>query len=98
MIRHILLLRFKTDTTAYALAELQAAFAAMTTKVDGLSAVEWGENNSPEGKNKGYTHCIMMAFRDQLSRDEYIPHRAHDALKLILRPLVDDIIVLDYSY
>ncbi len=97
MIRHVLLVRFKTDATPQSLARLEAAFTEMPSKVDGLDAVEWGENNSPENKNKGYTHCILMTFADENARDNYLPHPLHSALKEIFRPLLDDIVVLDYS-
>ncbi|MFT6985958.1 MAG: hypothetical protein ACJAT7_001779 [Psychromonas sp.] len=98
MIRHLLLVRFKADATADSLQRLQAAFMEMPNNVQGLAAVEWGENNSPENKNKGYTHCIMMTFSDHLARDNYLPDPAHSALKILFRPLIDDIVVLDYSF
>ncbi len=97
MIRHILLVRFKSDASAQSIAELRAAFEAMPSQVEGVTAVEWGENNSPEGKNKGFTHCIMMTFADEKGRDNYLPHPEHNELKKIFRPILEDIIVLDYS-
>jgi len=97
MVRHLLLVRFKADASADALTALQTAFMAMVNKVTGLISVEWGENNSPEDKNRGYTHCIMMTFSSLVARDNYLPDPAHSALKVIFRPLIDDIIVLDYS-
>ena len=98
MVRHLLLVRFKADATDDALAALQAAFMAMVNKVSGVVEVEWGKNNSPEHKNKGYSHCIMMTFSDLIARDNYLPDPAHSALKIIFRPLIDDIIVFDYSF
>ncbi|WP_028866163.1 Dabb family protein [Psychromonas aquimarina] len=97
MIRHVLLVRFKEDAQPQAIAELQAAFAAIPSKVQGVEAVEWGENDSPENKNRGFTHCILMTFADQKGRDNYLPHPEHEALKVIFRRVLDEIIVLDYS-
>ena len=96
MIRHILLIKFKPETTQEQIEELMELFVSMTDKVDGVTDVEWGENNSPEGKNKGYTHSVFMTFADEAGRDNYLPHPEHDALKNVFRPILDDIIVFDY--
>ncbi|MFT5674302.1 MAG: hypothetical protein ACI808_000217 [Paraglaciecola sp.] len=53
--------------------------------------------SSPENINKGFTHCIMMTFADEQGRDNYLPHPEHNALKKLFRPVLEDIIVLDYS-
>ncbi|EDP59593.1 Dabb family protein [Vibrio sp. AND4] len=97
MIRHILLIKFKTSATDEKIQQLMGLFEAMPDKVEGVSEVEWGKNNSPEGKNKDYTHVVMMTFADEAGRQNYLPHPEHDALKDIFRPLLEDIIVFDYK-
>lgn len=97
MIRHVLFIRFKDSATASDMATCFANFEAIQRKIDGIESVEWGENNSPEGRNKGYTHCVFMTFSDAASRDVYIPHPQHEVLKAQLGPILDDIIVFDYE-
>lgn len=97
MIRHVLLLRFKPEATNQSIETLKSAFEAIPGKIDGVLSVEWGENNSPENKNKAYTHCVFMTFVDEKGRSQYLPHREHEALKQVLSPLLDDIIVMDYE-
>ena len=97
MIRHVLLIRFKATATAKDLSELEAAFMKIPSLIEGVTYVEWGENNSPENKNEGFTHCILMTFADHKARDFYLPHAQHIKLKEIFKPLLDDIIVLDYD-
>ncbi|WP_117234826.1 Dabb family protein [Vibrio maerlii] len=97
MIRHILLIKFKQDTSNTQIEELMALFTSMTNKVDGVVGVEWGANNSPEGKNQGYTHSVLMTFADESGRANYLPHPEHDALKGVFRPILEDIIVFDYQ-
>lgn len=97
MIRHILLIKFKTSATSDKIQQLRELFEAMPTKVEGVTDVEWGLNNSPEGKNKDYTHAVMMTFADEAGRQNYLPHPEHDALKEVFRPLLEDIIVFDYE-
>lgn len=97
MIRHILLIKFKASATSEKIQKLRELFEAMPTKVEGVNDVEWGLNNSPEGKNKDYTHAVMMTFSDEAGRQNYLPHPEHDALKEVFRPLLEDIIVFDYE-
>lgn len=97
MIRHILLIQFKPTATEADILALMSLFEVIPSKVDGVEAVEWGINDSPEGKNKQYTHSVLMTFRDEQGRQNYLPHPEHDALKAVFRPLLEDIIVFDYS-
>lgn len=97
MIRHILLIKFKETASLADLETLKALFEQMPGKVEGVESVEWGTNNSPEGLDKGYTHCVLMTFADEAARQRYLPHPEHDALKEVFIPLLDDIVVLDYS-
>ncbi|WFB50474.1 Dabb family protein [Vibrio coralliilyticus] len=97
MIRHILLIQFKPNASCQQIEELKNSFLSMPTKIEGVDSVEWGLNDSPEGKNKNYTHCVMMTFADEAGRDRYLPHPEHDALKEIFRPILEDIVVFDYT-
>lgn len=97
MIRHILLIQFKPNASSQQIDALKASFLSMPEKVGGVESVEWGLNDSPEGKNKHYTHCVMMTFADEAGRDLYLPHPEHDALKEIFRPILEDIVVFDYT-
>lgn len=97
MIRHILLVRFQSDAEYGAIEAVKAAFQKIREKIEGVQSVEWGENESPEGKNQGFTHCIFMTFADSSARDRYLPHPEHQALISIFHPVIDDIIVFDYS-
>ncbi|OOE90749.1 Dabb family protein [Salinivibrio sharmensis] len=97
MIRHVLIVRFIANARDEQIQALKDKFESMPSVIDGVSSVEWGENNSPEGKDQGYTHVIMMTFRDDAARQHYLPHPEHEALKAIFRPILEDIIVVDYS-
>jgi len=97
MVRHILLIRFKPEATAEAIDAVEAAFLAIPSKIEGVDSVEWGENDSPENKNEGFTHCVLMTFTDDAARSHYLPHPEHKALVSIFRPTLDEIIVFDYT-
>ena len=96
MIRHILLITFTANASAEAIDQVREAFLLIPEYIEGVQSVEWGVNNSPEGKNAGYTHCVLMTFQDEQARQRYLPHPRHEALKVIFRPVLSDIIVFDY--
>ncbi|CAG23526.1 Dabb family protein [Photobacterium profundum] len=98
MIRHILLIKFKDSSPASEINKLKGLFESMPEKVEGVQSVEWGINDSPEGKNKDYTHSVLMTFKDEVGRQNYLPHVEHDALKEVFRPLLEDIVVFDYTF
>ncbi|WP_373224945.1 Dabb family protein [Enterobacter cloacae complex sp. ESBL7] len=97
MIRHILLITFTDSAQPEQIQAVRQAFLQIPDRIEGVTNVEWGINNSPEGKNSGFTHCVLMTFADEAARKRYLPHPAHDDLKTIFRPILREIIVLDYT-
>ncbi|EEY50046.1 stress responsive A/B Barrel Domain superfamily [Vibrio cholerae CT 5369-93] len=47
-----MLIKFKASAEPSEIEKLKGLFASMPDKVDGVLSVEWGENDSPEGKIK----------------------------------------------
>ncbi|WP_139697534.1 Dabb family protein, partial [Aeromonas salmonicida] len=43
------------------------------------------------------THCVLMTFADERARQRYLPHPDHEALKQRFRPVLERIIVFDYT-
>ncbi len=97
MIRHILLITFIDSALPEQILAVRAAFLQIPGQIEGITGVEWGVNDSPEAKNAGFTHCVLMTFADEVARQRYLPHPAHDDLKVIFQPILRDIIVLDYT-
>ncbi|CAI1906190.1 Stress responsive A/B Barrel Domain [Serratia fonticola] len=96
MIRHILFITFHSSATHQQIAAVRDAFLNIPQQIAGVLDVEWGQNDSPEEKNAGFSHCVLMTFADDAARRRYLPHPAHEALKAIFTPVLKDIIVLDY--
>ena len=95
-LRHLVLLRFKADASAAAVAGIERAFVALREQIDGVRDLEWGTDVSPEGLAKGFTHAFLLTFDDAAARDAYLPHPAHQAFVAQLKPLLDDVLVIDY--
>jgi Stress responsive A/B Barrel Domain len=96
-IRHLVLVKFKAETAPARLQSLETAFAALASKISAVQSLEWGTNNSPEGLDKGFTHCFNLSFADEAARAAYLPHPEHLAFVEQLKPALDDVLVLDYT-
>jgi hypothetical protein len=97
MIRHLVLLRFNDGIPPDRLAELEQDFAGLAGRIDGIRQLEWGVNASPEGLDKGFTHCFYLSFDNESDRDAYLPHAEHQAFVSRLQPWLADVLVVDYA-
>lgn len=95
-LRHVVMMRFKEDTTPAEIDEIVTRFAALKNQVPGIEAFECGENNSPEGKNDGLSHCFLLTFATAEARDAYLPHADHAAFAGWVRRWVEKVVVVDY--
>jgi quinol monooxygenase YgiN len=96
VLRHLVLLRFKAEAGAAAIAAIEREFVALRDQIAGVRDIEWGTDVSPEGLAKGFTHAFLLSFDDAAARDAYLPHPAHQAFVARLKPLLDDVLVVDY--
>jgi len=96
MLRHVVLFKFKDESTAQQIKEVEDAFRALPSKIKEVKAFEWGTNNSPEGLAQGYTHCFFVSFASEEGRAAYLPHPAHKAFVDVLSPHLDKVLVVDY--
>lgn len=95
-LRHVVLLQFKATATDTAIASIEQQFVQLKDAISCVQALEWGLNNSPEGLSKGFTHCFFLTFASEEDRDAYLPHPAHQAFVEQLKPLLEDVLVVDY--
>ena len=95
-LRHVVLFKFKEGTTAAEQKAVETAFAALPAKIPEIAGFEWGTNNSPEGLDKGFTHCFFLSFDSEADRDVYLPHPDHKAFGEIATPHIEDVLVVDY--
>ena len=96
VLRHVVLFKFKPETTETTLKKIETTFSALPSKIDLIQDFEWGLNNSPEGLNKDFTHCYLLSFKSEADRDAYLPHPDHQAFVAIIKDYVADVLVVDY--
>jgi quinol monooxygenase YgiN len=97
MLRHIVLFRFKDSATPAQLDALTASLVRMVAQFPAITQFEWGPNVSLEGKNKEFSHAFVMTFTDAAALADYIPHPLHQAWVDELRPLEQDVLVIDFE-
>ena len=96
LLRHIVLFKFKESSSKEDVAVIENAFSALPSKIQEIFSYEWGLNNSPEGLEKGFTHCFQVTFLSEEDRAIYLPHPDHMAFVSLLEPHLEDVLVVDY--
>jgi hypothetical protein len=98
MIEHIVLFKLKPTTSSKDISELSKQLADLRFKIPGISKFQWGDNVSPENKQKGFMHGFIMTFPDEKARDNYLPHANHqEVVKRYIDPFVEDVLVFDIN-
>lgn len=96
VLRHVVLFKFKEGTSEENLTKILTAFSELPSKIPQIKSYEWGLNNSPEGLEKGFTHCFFLTFNSEEDRAIYLPHPDHKAFGALLGPHLADVLVVDY--
>lgn len=98
MLNHVVLLKLKDGTTPSHTQAVLDGLTQLKEKLPGMISVTGGSNNSPEGKSQGFGWGFVMTFEGEAARDAYLPHPEHKAVSAeTIRPIVDDVLVFDYS-
>ena len=95
-IRHVVHFKFKADADKAQVAKVVEEFAALKGKITAVESLEWGTDVSPEGLGKGYTHIWIVTFKNAADRDAYLVHPDHKAFVTLLKPVLEDALVVDY--
>ncbi|MGA2042357.1 MAG: Dabb family protein [Roseiarcus sp.] len=79
MIRHIVLVKFRSGLPAGEIAAVFAALDDLRAATPGMSRFDAGADVSPEGLARGFTHAFTVDFANVAARDAYLVHPAHQA-------------------
>lgn len=97
MVRHVLLLKPKAETTAEGIEACRKAIVGLVGKVPGLLDCHWGENFAPVERRDGLTHGFSMDFADRAALEAYGPHPEHLPAAKLVRGAFERIVVLDFE-
>lgn len=101
MIRHIVLTKFKPDTSEGVIAEIYAGLSALTQALAGARNFTGGRSESPEQIERGYMHGFVIDFDSWADLKTYADHPEHQELgsQLVENAIggVEGILVLDLN-
>ena len=95
-VRHVVHFKFKPDAAKADIEKVTREFAALKGKIAVIDQLEWGTNSSPEGLDKGFTHCWIVSFKDAAARDAYLIHPEHKKFVDVLKPILAEALVVDF--
>ena len=97
-IKHVVSFKFKEDTKIEEIEKLQNSFLMLKDKIPGVLSISGGKNNSPENLNKGFSHCFVITFLNDQARNVYLPHPEHQEFVSQIKPVMEDVFVIDFSF
>lgn len=96
MLIHLVLIQFKEDTSIEDLQKITDGAYSLQA-INGVEDLNYGENVSPEGLGKGYSHSLTMKFAKATDRDSiYLPHPIHKKFVKLFVPHTASVLVYDF--
>lgn len=96
VLRHVVALQFKDDISDEQTAEAVQFFMDLKDKIPQILKFEGGTDISVENLTKDFTHCFILTFEDEAARDAYLPHPAHMEVVKKNKPMLKDLLVMDF--
>jgi len=93
---HVVSLKFKPGATPEQIGLVEKSFEGLKQTIPGIKSLKWGTNVSPEKYDKGFTHCFVLTFASDKDRDAYLVHEDHKAFGAVLKPVMEDVFVIDF--
>lgn len=72
MFRHVVLYTYKEDISKQEIKKIYDQLDVISSRLNGRLNYTWGEYDSSEGRNKNYTHAIVVDFLNEQSRDAFL--------------------------
>ena len=93
LLRHVVLIKFKVETTSEQIDKVGQAFLALPSQIAEIQQLEWG---NAINEDASYSHCLFVTVRSQADLRVYGEHPAHKAVPEQYGHLVADVTVVDY--
>ncbi|KAL1803661.1 hypothetical protein ACET3Z_032308 [Daucus carota] len=95
--KHILVVKFREDTTPQEIESLIKGFANLVSLVPTMKSFHWGKDVSTENLHQGFTHVFESTFDSLEGIAEYGAHPHHVEFANIFVPKLEKVIVIDYK-
>jgi len=97
MVEHLVILKFKEDSTPEQIDAFVEKARGLKDKIEGVVDLSVGANYTD--RSQGFTHGVCVRFTDKAALEHYLPHPDHqEVVQNYIKPIVDDLIVVDYEF
>ncbi|OPZ11623.1 MAG: Stress responsive A/B Barrel Domain protein [candidate division BRC1 bacterium ADurb.BinA364] len=96
MVKHVVLMQKKSETSEAQMDELMSQLAALKKAIPDIRDFQGGKNVSIEGMARGYTHGFVMTFDSTEKIAAYLPHPEHKKAGARVKELCDSVLVMDF--
>lgn len=96
MIIHIVLFKWKSDTSAESITSVMSALKGMKGKVSEIIDLSCGNNFSE--LSQGFHNALVVQVKDKAALDAYAKNAHHqEIIKTLVKPILADKITIDYE-
>lgn len=96
MIEHLVLLKMKPDASAEEAERMINGLKNLAQRIAAIRELTCGKNTSD--RSQGFTHGLLVRFECAADLEAYIAHPEHQhVVEECLRPIMEDVIVVDYE-
>jgi len=96
MIEHIVLFRWTENASQGAKERVMTELRGLASKIPGIVDLSCGANFSDRAE--GYTHGLVVRFKDRAALETYGPHPEHQrVVQNFITPIRSDILAMDYE-
>ena len=94
MLKHVVFLKFKSDTSDSDIADIEKGLASLPARIPEIKRYEFGRDILRS--DRSYDFALISEFEDQDAKDRYQTHPYHFAVLNKIRAVSEDIIAVDF--
>ena|SRR5258708_39172710 len=96
MVEHIVLFKWKPDTSREAIEAAVAGLMGLKYKIPGIIDMTCGDNFS--SRSQGYEFGLVIRFTDREALEAYGPNPLHqEVVQTLIAPIREEVIAVDYN-
>ncbi|XP_021291227.1 stress-response A/B barrel domain-containing protein HS1 [Herrania umbratica] len=97
VVKHVLLAKFKDETTPEKIEELIKGYANLVNLIEPMKAFQWGKDVSIENLHQGFTHVFESTFESTEGIAEYVAHPVHVEFANLFLGHLEKVLVIDFK-
>lgn len=96
LLRHVVMFRFKPETTQEEIDHVMATLRNLPEAIPEVKDFEWGLETSGRDMNDDYTHLALFTYESKEDLQTYLDHPVHVEAAEIIGEYVESTFIFDY--